>query len=426
MALDLVRYSAKGVAGLIGHKETPEGTTEELIPLVAEDGGESRGVLYSRGRETTVVIIMHPRVEMSRHYLIPDLLKAGFAVFGQEGRWTNNDAPTIHEILLADIAAGVLFLKETRGYDQVVCVGNSGGGSLFAFYQAQAATDAPGRLTDTPAGDPFDLNTLTMPPLDGAIILAAHGGQGKYLMSSIDPSVTDENDPMSRDPELDMYNPDNGFQEPPGWSSYSDDFVARYTQAQEMRIARIDAIARRHIEEQRFHQNLMVEPGFSSRSFTEREGITQRAIVGRYMTINRTEANLCFCDPSIDPSTRDYGSLWSRRPDLFNYTEGGFCKIMTPRGWLSTWSGLSSRAVTEDNIRGVRVPTLLLYFTGDNCIFPSLAERLHAASGATDKELIFIEGDHFGYPNPDKPTEGGRQAAAKSIVAWLKDRFRAN
>jgi hypothetical protein len=263
-----------------------------------------------------------------------------------------------------------------------------------------------------------------MPPLDGAIILAAHGGQGKYLMASIDPSVTDENDPLSRDPALDMYNPDNGFEEPPGWSKYSDEFVSRYAKAQEARVARIDAIARRHIADQRFHQTLMSAPDFSSRPFREQQTIIQRAVVGRYMTINRTEANLCFCDPSIDPSTRGYGSLWSRRPDLFNYTEGGFCKVMTPRGWLSTWSGLSSRAVTEDNISLVTVPTLLLFYTGDNGIFPSLATRLLDASGASDKELVLIEGDHFGFPNPENSKEGGREAAELTVVPWLKDRFR--
>jgi hypothetical protein len=425
MALDLLRYEAKGIAGLLGHDRTPSGTHEDLAPLTAEDGGESRGVLYSRGRENTAVIIMHPRVSMTRHYLVPALLEGGYAVFGQEGRWTNNDAPMIHEILLADIAAGVRFLKETKDYQAVVCVGNSGGGSLFAFYQAQAATEPPGRLTDTAAGDPLDLNEIAMPALDGAIILAAHGGQGKYLMSSIDASVTDENDPLSRDRTLDMYDPDNGFEEPPTPSRYSDAFIARYTRAQEVRVARIDAIARGYIEEQRFYQALMAEPDFGTRSFDERKAITQRAVVGRYMAINRTEANLRFCDPHIDPSSREYGSLWSRRPELFNYTEGGFCKVMTPRGWLSTWSGLSSRAVTTDNIRNVTVPTLLLNYTGDNCAFPPLAEQLLEASGASDKELVFLEGDHFGYPNPDKPGEGGREAASRTVVSWLKDRFPA-
>ncbi|HIF10374.1 MAG TPA: alpha/beta hydrolase [Sneathiellales bacterium] len=423
MALDLFRYQAKGVCGLIGHDNTPPGTLEELVNLKAEDGGESRGVLYTQGGEKTAVIIMHPRVEMTRHYLIPALINAGYAVFGQESRWNNNDAATIHEMLMADVAAGMVFLKETRNFQQVACVGNSGGGSLFTFYQAQAATQPPGRLTDTAAGDPYDLNKITMPQLDGAIILAAHGGQGQYLMGSIDPSVTDEVDPLSRDSALDMYNIDNGFQEPPMPTRYEAAFVDAYRQGQRARIARIDAIAKRHIAEQRLYQGLMLADGFAEQPFDAREEISQRAVTGRYMTINRTEANLAFCDPSIDPSTRDYGSLWSRRPDLFNYTEAGFCKVMTPRGWLSTWSGLSSRAVTEENIVLVTIPTLLLYFAGDNCIFPSLAHDLLAACGASDKELIFMEGDHFGYPNPDRPKEGGRAQAGAAVIDWLKPRF---
>src|ERR1043166_7901556 len=112
----------------------PPGVTHEVVALKAEDGASSKGVLYTKGGEKTVVCIMHPRGDMSRHYAIPYLLEGGYAAFGQESRWPNNDVACIHEMLLADIAAGVKFLKEQRGFQRVVFIGNSGGGSLYSFF----------------------------------------------------------------------------------------------------------------------------------------------------------------------------------------------------------------------------------------------------------------------------------------------------
>lgn len=328
-------------------------------------------------------------------------------------------------MLLPDIAAGVNFLKEKRGFQQVVFLGNSGGGSLYTFYQSQAVTEPPSRLTDTPAGDPYDLNRFTLPPGDGMIILAAHLGEGKFLEKALDPSVTDENDPLSCDPALDMYNPANGFKEPPTPSTYSQEFIQRYRAAQTARVARIDAIARRYIEEQRYFQELTRQPEFDSLSFERRTFISRRALVGRYMEIHRTEANLTYADQSICPSSRDYGSLWSPRPDLFNYLEAGFGKYQTPRAWLSTWSGLSSRAAVLQSLPKVTVPTLVVNYTGDHAIYPEESEAIYQQSPAKDKQFVQVDADHFGYPLPSKPNQGGRAGAMKVICQWLQDRFPA-
>src|SRR5215208_6058863 len=119
--------------GLISFDKLPSGIAHEVVVLQAEDRGESKGVLYTKGGEKTVVCLMHPRGDMTRHYSIPHLLEAGYAAFGQEGRWPSNDIACIHEMLIPDVAAGIKFLRD-RGFQQVVFIGNSGGGSLYSFY----------------------------------------------------------------------------------------------------------------------------------------------------------------------------------------------------------------------------------------------------------------------------------------------------
>jgi len=415
------RYSAAGMS-LLSFEKLPAGVTYEVVPLTAEDRGESKGILYTKGGEKTVVCLMHPRADMTRHYAIPHLLEAGYAAFGQEGRWPSNDIACIHEMLIPDVAAGVKLLRD-RGFQQVVFIGNSGGGSLYSFYQSQAVTVPPGRLTHTPAGDSYDLNRFQLSPADGMVFLAAHLGEGKFLEKTIDPSVTNEDDPLSCDPALDMYNPTNGFREPPESSTYSQGFIQQYRAAQTARIARIDAIARRYVEEQRYFQELVRQPEFDKLPFERRIFLSRRGLVGRYMEIHRTEANLTYTDPSLSPSSRDYGSLWSPRPDLFNYLEAGFGKYQTPRAWLSTWSGLSSQAAVLSCLPKMTIPTLVVNYTGDHAIYPEDSEAVYQQSPTKDKQIAHVDADHFGYPLPAKPNHGGRDGAMKVILPWLRERF---
>jgi hypothetical protein len=234
------------------------------------------------------------------------------------------------------------------------------------------------------------------------IYLGAHLGPGKILQTEIDPSVTDESDPTSRDPALDMYDAVNGFREPPQASSYSDDFLTRYRAAQAARVARIDAIARAYIAEQR--------------SYRER-----REMRARFVQIHRVDASPASTDLSLYPSQRTYGSLMSIRPDFTNYSEPG-TKVLTPRAWLSSWSGLSSRAALLESLPKVTIPTLVTNYAGDNAIYPVYSDTIFEHSPAQDKTRAQFEGDHFGLlPNGTRSSEKGSAKAV--ILQWLRTRF---
>ncbi len=378
----------------VSFEQPPAGVTPEIVVLKAEDGGISRGVLYSTGKERTVVCLMHPRADMTRHYLIPYLVENGIAFFAQESRWPGTDIATIHEVLLADVAAAMTRLR-SRNFKSIVLLGNSGAGSLYCLYQAQAVTAPAGRLTDTAGGDPYDLNAFTMPPADGMIFLGAHLGAGKILQTEIDPSMIDENDPLSCDPQLDMYAPANGFREPPEYSTYSDDFLARYRSAQTKRVERIDAIAREYIR--------------NPQPF-------------RYMQIFRLDANPGSTSRPVPPSRRTYGSLMSVRPDLSNRAEPG-TKVIAARAWLSSWSGLSSRAAVLDNLPKITAPTLVANYDADNAIYPEASDTIFAASPASDKTRVQFEGDHFGLTSSFGRKPRGPKSASTVILEWLDARY---
>src|SRR5260370_2012308 len=174
------------------------------VHLYAADYGKSRGRLHlpPSGKPRTVVIMAHPRADFSTHYSIPYWVEAGFAAFGFNTRYLNNDAMMLHENLLLDLAAGIRDLREEEGFEKIVMLGNSGGGSLFAYYDSQARTPAGNRVTAPPGGGPPDLNKFDLPTADGYIALAAHPGQGMVLMSCIDAAVAHASDPLTSNPFL--------------------------------------------------------------------------------------------------------------------------------------------------------------------------------------------------------------------------------
>jgi hypothetical protein len=141
------------------------------------------------------------------------------------------------------------------------------------------------------------------------------------------------------------------------------------------------------------------------------------------MTIYRTDASPASIDAAIMPSNRILGSLVSKRPDISNYAAGGFAGVLTPEAWLSTWSGLSSNASTLDNIPKITVPTLMVNYDGDAGLFPEQAETVIERSGASDKQVIHLPGDHYGNPTENSRGTDPRVEAKRVISAWLGERF---
>lgn len=391
----------------------PDGVTTSVHELATVDEAKVFGVLRVPRGATTVVTIMHPRQDVTHHALVPYLLTAGYAVWTQGSRSPNNDLNLVHEQALLDFGAGHAFLRQA-GFEHVVSLGHSGGGTLAAFYCQQAGLDPDDRLATAPSGRPVALQSADLPLPDGVVFLAPHPGQGALLQRVIDPSVVDESDPMSVDPDLDPFDPRNGFTEPPASSFYDPEFVKRYRSAQVARVHRIDEVARRHIQEAQAANRAFKQDG--------RAADRRRALAPRLITVYRTDADLRNVDLSLDPNERPYGSLFGRRPDLTNYGLVGFGRLCTAEAWLSTWSATTTNADFLGCAPGVTVPTLLLEFTGDQASYPADILAMRRALAAEDLTVDSLAGTHFGGPiRPGAPA--GALLAAARLEQWLGGRF---
>jgi pimeloyl-ACP methyl ester carboxylesterase len=396
----------------------------EIVGHAAADGVPLAGMLYlPAGKDPDVVLLaMHPRVDFAQHYLVPHLVGAGYAFMGSRTRNLNNDADALHERLLVDVAGTVAWLR-ARGFTKVILLGNSGGGSLFAFYLAQAGKAPAARLARAPSGDRVPLGETEMPAADGLVLLAAHLGEGVFMLDRLDPSVVDEANPAAVNPRLDMYDPRNGYRPmEEGASRYAPEFVAEFRAAQRARCERIDRQALGWCEEAAYFRARLKADG-PRLAPAERALVTRMALQRRYLLVYRTLADPRYLDLRLDPSPRPLGSIFSygRDPIRGNYGEG-LGRVMSARGWLSTWSGLSSNAALERTLPDVSMPTLVVAALADTDIYPSECRRAFEASAAGDKAYAELTGaDHYLRAAGDDDPK--RRVAEEHILPWLRRRW---
>ncbi|HXX89113.1 MAG TPA: hypothetical protein VEI83_02675 [Acidimicrobiales bacterium] len=346
-----------------------------------------QGVWYRpAGRAPDVAVIgAHYAVDFSEHYLATLLAERGLGFLGWNTRFRNNESWFVLEHALIDVGAGVRWLRETAGVETVVLLGNCGGGSLMAAYQSQAADPTitataglslPDALGELEAGDLY-------------VSLQAHPGRPEVLTSWLDPSVTDETDPLSCDTELDMFDPGHG---PP----YDEAFVARYREAQRARNDRITDWAR-----------------------AELARLAAAGTVDRNFNVHRTWADLRFLDPALDPSARPAGRCLGGDPRWCNRSPFGIAANCSLRTWLGMWSLRDSQCRGEPHLRRIDVPALVIQSTADVGVFPSDARTIHDALASQDKTLEWIDGDHY----LESPA-AARAVTAELVAAWITARAR--
>lgn len=335
------------------------------------------------GNPDVALIATHYNVDFSEHYLGEYMAARGFGFLGWNTRFRGLEPFFLLEHALIDIGEGVRWLRERAGVRTVVLLGNSGGGSLMAAYQAQATgvTMRPGPGMELPRA------LEAIEPGDLYVSLCAHGGRPEVLTDWFDPSVTDENDPASVDPALDMYAEANG---PP----YAPEFLERYRAAQVARNERITDWCHQELERLARH-------GMSDRAFN----------------LYRTWADPRLMDPTLDPNRRKPRWCYAGDPRAANYSPRGIGLTSTLRTWLSMWSLRDSWCRGTVHLQRIRVPALVIQSDADTGVFPRDAQRIHDDLASEDRTLSMVPGDHY-LLEPGS----ARDDVADQIADWVRAR----
>jgi len=325
-------------------------------------------------------ILMHPTSNFMGHYLIAPLAARGIACLGLNSRYAGNDTLLLMERVIQDLGAGVLALR-AQGYDRVILIGNSGGAALAAFYQSQAEHLS---ATQFAHGEPTHLASEDLPPVDGIVLCAAHPGRARTLRDWIDPSVTDEHDPLSLDPDLDMYDARHG-------GRFGAEFLQRFRAAQQARIARIEAWVLARLQ---LLRNTPGAPG------------------DQVFIMYRTHADPRCVDLGLDPNDRAPGSIWGDARAV-NYAANAMGRTTSLTAFLSQWSS-RSQADGPLNLSRTTVPKLLLTYTADQSAFPSTRDAWLHAGGENIRNVDIVGGNHYLAGQPRLVMQ-----AVDAIEAWL-------
>jgi pimeloyl-ACP methyl ester carboxylesterase len=412
------------------------GASAQSDPRFIRLSSKVKGVLYmpdSGPAPHVGILLMHEDSNFIVHIACTEFAKRGYAVMCVNGRSDNNEALDYWNDLPLDAALGMHYLRDKLKLPKVLIFAHSGGGPLLSFYEA-VAENGPAICKDADKLSPCGDDLAGLPKADGMIFFDAHPGTAINLLRSLDPSLTDENDPTSTDPKLDPFNPANGFN-PNGASHYSADFKARYFKGEADRM------------------NRMIESALALRAGMVSSGKPYPDDAP--FIIPRANARLMEMDLSIDRSTakprkliQNDGTIVTKIVDSVrqatpkrakdNRTFDDGAKMLTVRSFLGT-RAIRAKDAMEDfdvesnnnstpaHLRKIHVPILMMtagghYFMRDN-------EKMFDLAASSDKDFAVVEGAaHQIVPClPCEKTKGQYGNTVKNtfdyMKAWIDKRY---
>jgi pimeloyl-ACP methyl ester carboxylesterase len=347
------------------------------------------------------ILIMHRTSNFLSHIGARELSKRGFLVLAMNPRSDNNEAAVKWEDNALDVRSGIEFLRRQPGITKVLLFGHSGGGPTMSFYQAVAENgpsycQGPNKLMQCGS------NLANLPTADGIIFVDAHPGNSVNGLRSLNPALVSEADPRKVRPDLDPFNPQNGYN-PNGASTYSSEFREKYFKAQAERMKRLIAAALQEMQQMR-------------------QGSAPYSDDDVFLVVRGEGARLMELDPSIHHGTnkprkllRNDGTVVTqivesvrpvgRNTASQNASFHGGTRLLTLQSFLSanairatdSMDGIdwcSSNNSTPCALARISVPILITamgghYFIRDN-------EIHYEVAASKDKDFVVIEGATHG------------------------------
>lgn len=344
---------------------------------------------------------------------------------------------------MMDVGQIFRYAKALEGVQHIVLLGHSGGASLMSAYQC-AAENGPEVFQGPEKLVKSRLHPGALLPADGLMLLDSNWGNGAMRLFSLDPAVTDESDGMQLDPDVNLFDPKNGFVK--GGSQYTQEFIERFQKAQGARNNRLTEYALQRLDKinsgcGHFEDDEpMIIPG-ADQAFFNNKLFAQDT---RLLSHTRGSWPLLHGDGSI--SVEQVFSVRKAQNDesLTSSLERG-ALITTVKRYLSSYairttedysftedsvSGVdwdSSYNCTPGNVQNIHTPLLIMGMTGSWEF--SAAETIAEQAGAEDVTLAYVEGArHFfdtateleQYPGQYGDT---MNTTCRFVDAWLKERY---
>lgn len=372
-------------------------------------------------RSKIAVLAMHSDADYLSFEPAIELAKRGFLTAG-----ANPESRSVKGKLL-DIQAALVFLKQYPGVEKVVLLGHSNGGCICSCYQ-YVAENGVSRFQKKERLVPFpDVEPLE--PADGLMLFDTNYGIMEVL--PLDPAVKSRENGFERDPELDIYNPANGYD--PEGSHYSMEFARKFQRAQiryykellsyaQERMALIRAGKGRFLDDEP-----VLVPGGSGGSRSNKLFLQDNRYLGHTRMPGKllhdggqvTVEVVYTVRPTNDaPRSETYRACVRTSvkelmeneilfDDDFGYDE---CSM-----WGADWdfNPYASRA----NVQGISVPLLVEGNTASHEFIQ--AEYNYELAKSADKDLFFLEGATHMF-HPVKPEYGDTlKTLSDYTAAWL-------
>ena len=388
----------------------------EYIKLSAFQGGVLYMPVEAGEKSRTGIVLMHSDGDYYGFLPAPELAKRGYTVFASN---VERSCEMLDKKIL-DLKEAVRFIKSLPHVKKTVLLGHSGGATLISAYQSIAENGVSVFQDDKKIIKLSDIGEL--PKADAVLLLDSNWGNGVMTLLSLEPAVSDNSSSRNLKPEYDLFAEENGFD--PEGAEYSGEFIRNYQKAQEKRneelidmalerLKRIEAGSGEFEDDEPFviagasqlaPNNKMFPQDIRLLSHTIHEwplihgdgSVTTEIIRSRrrphfdknFVTVN----GMGTCVSTV----RTYLTNSAVRTKDFYYDESRIYGI--------DWD--SSYCCTPGNVKGIRVPVLIMGMTGSYEFLA--AEQIYENTASEDKTMMFIEGaSHNFVPQEDAESYKG-------------------